>query len=82
MTETAEKKTLREEAKERTLNLIIAALGFVAGLAWNDAIKALIESFFPIGTDTLAARFAYAIVVTLAVVIVTVNLIRWLQKKK
>jgi uncharacterized membrane protein YidH (DUF202 family) len=82
MAESPKKKTLREEARERTLGFVLAALGFVAGLAWNDAIKAFIEQVFPIGQNTLTAKFIYAILVTVVVVIVTVYLVRWVQKEE
>lgn len=82
MADTSKKKTIREEARERTLGFVLAALGFVAGLAWNDAIKALIDSLFPLGKDSLPARFIYAVAVTIVVVVITVYLVRWLQKEE
>ena len=38
-----EGKALKKEVRERTLGFITGGLGLVAGLAWNDAIKALID---------------------------------------
>lgn len=60
--------------REQTAGYITTALGIVAGLAWNDAIKGLIEYLFPISKDTLFARFIYAVLITLVVVLVS----RWL----
>ena len=49
------------------LTYIGTALGLVIGLAWNDAISSLIKSFFPDGTDSIWAKFIYAVVLTLIV---------------
>jgi len=51
------------------------ALGLVAGLAWNDAIKALIDSIYP-ADGGIVAKFIYAIIVTFIVVLATVYLLR------
>jgi hypothetical protein len=48
---------LREELKKQTLGYIVGALGLVAGLAWNEAIKAFIEFLFPLSQDTLLVKF-------------------------
>lgn len=76
-----EGKALREEVRERTLGFITAGLGLVAGLAWNDAIKALIDYLFPLDKNGLLAKFLYAIVITLVVVLLSVYLVRWLKKE-
>jgi hypothetical protein len=73
---------LKKELRERTLGYILTALGLVAGLAWNDAIKALIEYVIPLGNGTLLLKFIYAIVVTIAIVIAIVNLSRFIEKEK
>lgn len=70
---------LSGQVRERVFGYILAALGLVAGLAWNDAIKALIESIFPLESNTVLAKFVYAVVLTVVVVIVTVYLINRLK---
>lgn len=65
---------LQQEVRERTLGYIIAAFGLVAGLAWNDAIKALIEYLFPLKENTLSAKIIYAFLITLIVVVCTIYL--------
>lgn len=67
---------LSREVREKIIGYILAALGLVAGLAWNDAIKATIESIFPAQENSLWVRFMYAIIITTIVVIVSVNLAR------
>ena len=37
----AEQMRIREEVRKKTIGYIVAALGLVAGLAWNDAIKTI-----------------------------------------
>lgn len=77
-----EGKALQREVREQTLGFITGGLGLVAGLAWNDAIKVLIEYLFPLDKNGLLAKFIYAIVITLAVVFLSVYLIRWLKKEE
>ncbi len=68
--------TIRQEIRARTIGYIVSAMGLIAGLAWNDAIKALIEHVVPNAGNALWLKFLYAIVITTVVVIVTVNLTR------
>ena len=60
---------------ETILGLITTAFAFVAGLAWNDAIQKLIETFIGTG-DALPSLFTYAITVTIVAVFVTVLIAR------
>jgi hypothetical protein len=72
-----ESEHLRKEVRERTVGYIVAALGLVVGLAWNDAVKALIESLYPAQEGGLSAKFIYALVITGVLVVATVLLVRW-----
>lgn len=76
-----ERVTLRESVKEKSFGYISAALGLVAGLAWNDAIKALIDSIYPNSGGGVAAKFIYAGIVTIAIVI-AITYLEHLSKKK
>lgn len=69
-----EERRLRKEVRERTFTYLVAAFGLVAGLAWNEAVKSLIDYFFPLSANTLFAKFVYAIFITLIVVFATVYL--------
>ena len=67
-------------AKEQTkmiiqscIALASAALGLVAALAWNDAIKALMKELLG-ENEGLAALFTYAILATLIAVVVVLVL--------
>ncbi len=66
--------TIAIQAKERIIGYILSALGLVAGLAWNEAIRGLIGYFLPIGKNTLIAQFGYAVFITVIVVIVSIYL--------
>jgi len=46
----------------------------VAGLAWNEAIKALIEYLYPLDKNSLLAKFVYAALITIIVVVFTTYL--------
>ena len=76
-----EEKEIKKEIRERTLGYITAALGLVAALAWNEAIKASIEHFFPLSRNTLLAKFIYAVLMTLVVVIMSVYLARLFKRE-
>lgn len=60
-----------QEIKNQTITYMAGALGLVAGLAWNDAIKALIEMVFPVDKSGILIKFVYAVLVTVIVVMAT-----------
>lgn len=68
--------------QNQTIGYIVAAFGLVAGLAWNEAVKALIEYFFPLSQNSLWAKFIYAIFITLVLVFVTLYLTRFAAEKE
>jgi hypothetical protein len=76
MKESLLKSRLASAVRERTIGYITAGLGLVAGLAWNDAIRSLLEHLFPIDRNGIVAKFIYAIMATLAVVVVSIIFIR------
>ena len=69
-----EKQSLYVEILEKVSLLATAGFGLVAALAWNDAIKAAFAHFFPKPADNLAALVGYALVITILVVFVTIQL--------
>ena len=70
-----EKVTLRREFKQKIITLIVSAFGFVAALAWNDAILFVFKTYLP-ETGQLYPKFTYAVIVTFIAVLVTF----WLSK--
>jgi TRAP-type C4-dicarboxylate transport system permease small subunit len=73
---------LEKEIREKTMGYIITSFGLVAGLAWNDAIKAFIERFFVEPGDGLKAKFLYAAIMTVFVVSVSLYLARIFRVEK
>lgn len=55
--------------------LVTAAFGLVAALAWNDAIKAIFREIFG-EADSIGPMLIYAIIVTIAAVILTIIVAR------
>jgi uncharacterized membrane protein len=56
--------------RENFATLIISALGLVAALSWNDAIKTTIDTLFAT-TGNLIYKFYVAIIVTVISVVIT-----------
>ena len=75
-----ESKEISRRIKKQMYTYIAAALGLVAGLAWNEAIKALIDYVFHLSKNTLIAKFSYAGLITLVVVLITIYLARVLEE--
>ena len=71
---------LHVEVRERVFGYMVGAFGLVAGLAWNEAIQASIAYLFPLPENTLPAKFLYAVVISIVVVVVSVYLSRLLRK--
>lgn len=55
----------------KATGFITAGLGIVVGLAWNDAVQALVKVLFPMDTSSVVAKFSYAIVITVFLVFVS-----------
>ncbi len=73
-----EKKRLRHEVVEKTVGYVVTAFGVVAGLAWNEAVKELIDYVYPAqNANTLAAKFLYALLITTIIIILSVYLVRF-----
>lgn len=77
-----ETAALRKEFKEKTLGYIMGALGLVAGLAWNEAIKGTIEYFFPAGGSGILLKFVYATLITIILVVISLILAKFFIKKE
>lgn len=62
-------KEIEKQFRKQTIKYILGGLGLVAGLAWNEAIKSIIDHFFPGDKETIWAKLGYAFLVTIVVVI-------------
>lgn len=56
--------------RENFATLIISALGLVAALSWNDAIKTTIDTLFP-SAGNVIYKYYVAIIVTIISVVIT-----------
>ncbi|MBI5221696.1 MAG: hypothetical protein HY979_02740 [Candidatus Magasanikbacteria bacterium] len=73
--------SFRQEVRTKTADYVLAAFGFVTGLAWNEAVKALIEQFFPLHDNTAWAKLIYALFITVVFVVISVSVMRALKKE-
>lgn len=75
-----ESEELRREVRKRTVTYITAALGLVVGLAWNEAIKSVIEYIFPLDENSMAAKLIYAFLMTVILVFTTAYILKETKK--
>lgn len=75
-------KKIKKELNGKILGYVLAGLGLVAGLAWNDAIKSLIEHLFPLQQNTVWAKVVYALLITIFVVFLSFYLTKIFKKEK
>lgn len=73
---------IEREIREKTVGYIVAGFSVVAGFAWNDAIKSFIEEYFPLARDTMKAKFIYAILITMLIVVISVYLMKLFRIEK
>ncbi len=69
----SDKKPIKVEILEKMTDLATAGFGLVAALAWNEAISALFSAIFPKAGDIIA-KFVYAVIITILVVLITLKL--------
>jgi hypothetical protein len=69
-------KSVRKEVKDKTIGYIVTALGLVAGLAWNDAIRSLIDFYYPLSSHGVWAKIIYAAILTVFVALFSLYLVR------
>ncbi len=74
-------RELTRKVKAQTIGYILAAFGLVAGLAWNQAIKSLIDYVFPLSQNSILAQFLYAGAVTVVLVWATIILLKFSDKQ-
>ena len=81
MADEEKEEPLKVIALDKMAALITAAFGLVAALAWNEAIKAIFKEIFG-EADAIGPLLIYAIVVTIAAVILTILVAMQLSKAK
>ena len=81
MTDETKEEPLKVIVLDKIAALVTAAFGLVAALAWNEAIKAIFKEIF--GTaESIGPMLIYAIVVTIAAVILTIIVARAVSNAK
>ena len=65
----------------QTATLINSAFALVAALAWNEAIKAILDAYVPTGS-ALYSKVLYALVLTVIVVLVSMRLTKIINEYK
>lgn len=80
----AKKKATRValEVKEKVGTYLLAGFGVVTGLAWNEAVKELIDVLWPLEQGSLTAKFIYALAMTVLVVIASIIVLRFTKQKE
>jgi hypothetical protein len=78
--EQMELRNLRYEFLEKIALLIIAALGLITALAWEEALKITFQELFSTLSPT-GQRFLYPILITLASVFLSILISRLFLKK-
>jgi hypothetical protein len=73
---------IKEQMREKVISYVLAGFGLVAGLAWNEAIKELIDYIFPISRNTILAKFIYASVLTLIFILISFYIMKLFRVKK
>jgi len=66
---------------QKTYDLLTAAFSLVAALAWNDAIQSLFKTIFG-EASSLYAKFFYAILITVIIVVLVQRVSKMTQKMK
>jgi len=75
-------KETGEEFRKTVITLILGGFGLVTALAWNEAIRSFFDTFFPKGGGGLIGKFIYAIIITVVVVIVSLQLKKISEKEE
>ena len=72
---------LKIEILDKIITLVMASLGLVAALAWNEAIQQIFKDIFGQASSTWA-MVLYALIITVIVVLLTLKLTRMLDVAK
>lgn len=67
-----------KEVVKQVVTLSTSAFGLIAALAWNDAIQTLVNKYLSSGGQ-LVSKFIYAVLVTLLLIVATVQLAKLKQ---
>lgn len=69
-----EKPKFHKAVFEKAITFMLAGLGFVVALAWNDAVQSLFNQLFGPTGNTVIAKFIHALFITAIATIIAVRL--------
>ena len=75
-----ELRHIHSDVFERIITLVIAALGLIAALAWDEALHHIFEKLFG-GKETLLGEISYAVVITVLAALISVRLGKLFSKR-
>jgi len=71
---------LHRDVFGRIVTLVIAALGLIAALAWDEALRHIFDTFF--GTKgTILEEVSYAVIITVIAALISVRLGKSFKKR-
>ncbi len=76
-----ELKRVHTDFLQKITLLVIASLGFVAALSWDQVLKSAFNEFFN-DTETFGTKFLYAFLVTVLAVVVSILLTKFVLRKR
>lgn len=82
MADTPSERRFRDELASQLLTLATAGFGFVAALAWNETIQAVVKEFIEprIPGSGLISKLIYALLITILAVTITYQLTKLSSK--
>lgn len=72
-------KDVKGQVSETIATLMTTAFGLIAALAWNEAIKVIIELYLPSGEGVIGL-LVYAILITIIAVVATLIIAKVIAK--
>ena len=72
---------IHSDVFERVITLVIAALGLIVALAWDEALRHIFETLFG-GKGTLLEEISYALVITILTAFISVRLGKLFSKRR
>lgn len=74
-------RNIRNDFFQKISLLIIASIGFVSAIAWDQALKLIFIEFFG-SIDSVWQKILYAVIITIIAVLISIILTKFFLKKK
>jgi ABC-type uncharacterized transport system permease subunit len=72
---------IRSSVTENIITIVIASLGLIAALSWDEFLKHLFENLFG-GEGSLNEQFLYALVITIVAASISVCISKFYKRSK